>query len=68
MQELALNFLTLSDLIVVPLTDDGVCYKGLIDLKNTLNQIFRLVNKRTAPIRIVLNNVKNNSVSDTIFK
>ncbi|KAF0849915.1 MAG: AAA family ATPase [Spiroplasma poulsonii] len=35
--ELSLSFLMLSDLIIAPLTDDGGCYKGVLDLKNTLD-------------------------------
>lgn len=58
MQELALNFLTLSDLIIVPLNDDGGCYKGLLDLKNTLNMACRILNKDIPPIKILLNNIK----------
>lgn len=68
MQELALNFLTLSDLIIIPLTDDGGCYKGLLDLKNTLNMACRILNKDIPPIKILLNNIKNNDVSATILK
>ncbi|MBP1525165.1 MAG: AAA family ATPase [Spiroplasma ixodetis] len=68
MQELALNFLILSDLIIIPLTDDGGCYKGLLDLKNTLNQVARNINKNVSNIKIILNNIKNNDVNTTILK
>ncbi|WDA55053.1 MAG: AAA family ATPase (plasmid) [Spiroplasma endosymbiont of Drosophila atripex] len=68
MQELALNFLILSDLIIIPLTDDGGCYKGLLDLKNTLHQVARSINKNVSNIKIILNNIKNNDVNITILK
>lgn len=67
-QELAISFLMLSDLIIAPLTDDGGCYKGILDLKNTLNHIAKIINKEPSNIRILLNNVKNNDVTETILK
>ncbi|PWF94173.1 CobQ/CobB/MinD/ParA nucleotide binding domain protein [Spiroplasma poulsonii] len=38
-QELALNFLLISDLIVVPINSGSGSYKGIVDLQNTLNYI-----------------------------
>ncbi|WP_158613907.1 ParA family protein [Spiroplasma endosymbiont of Megaselia nigra] len=67
-QELGLSFLMLSDLIIVPLTDDGGCYKGVLDLKNTLNHISKIINKEPPNIKILLNNVKNNDVTKTILE
>ncbi|MFJ1522335.1 MULTISPECIES: ParA family protein [Spiroplasma] len=67
-QELAISFLMLSDLIIAPLTDDGGCYKGVLDLKNTLNHIAKIINKQPPNIKILLNNVKNNDVTETILE
>lgn len=44
-QELALNFLLLSDLILVPINSGSASFKGLLDLKNTLNKICREENR-----------------------
>ncbi|WDA54697.1 MAG: AAA family ATPase [Spiroplasma endosymbiont of Drosophila atripex] len=46
----------------------GGCYKGLLDLKNTLNQVARIINKNVSNIKIILNNIKNNDVNITILK
>ncbi|WP_424527567.1 ParA family protein [Spiroplasma endosymbiont of Glossina fuscipes fuscipes] len=67
-QELAISFLMLSDLIIAPLSDDGGCYKGVLDLKNTLNHIAKIINKKPPNIKILLNNVKNNDVTETILE
>ncbi|KAF0849762.1 ParA family protein [Spiroplasma poulsonii] len=66
--ELSVSFLMLSDLIIAPLTDDGGCYKGVLDLKNTLNYIAKIINKEPPNIKILLNNVKNNDVTETIWE
>nr|WP_281268880.1 ParA family protein [Spiroplasma phoeniceum] len=67
-QDLGISFLMLSDLIIAPLTDDGGCYKGVLDLKNTLNHIAKIINKEPPNINILLNNVKNNDVTETILE
>ncbi|MBH8623319.1 MULTISPECIES: ParA family protein [Spiroplasma] len=66
--ELSVSFLMLSDLIIAPLTDDDGCYKGVLDLKNTLNYIAKIINKEPPNIKILLNNVKNNDVTETIWE
>lgn len=58
MQELALNFLIISDLVVIPINNGIGSYKGLLDLKNSLNYICRKENREVPKLKILLNNVK----------
>ncbi|WJG71454.1 chromosome partitioning protein (plasmid) [Spiroplasma ixodetis Y32] len=59
-QELAISFLLMSDLIIVP-TNDGInSIKGIIDLKNTLNYFSEKIKKKTLPFKIIFNQVKDN--------
>ncbi|WP_210378588.1 ParA family protein, partial [Borreliella garinii] len=66
-QELALNFLILSDLIVIPINSGSGSFKGLIDLKNTINQICRQENREAPNMKIVFNNIKDNENTKFIF-
>ncbi|MBP1526513.1 MAG: AAA family ATPase [Spiroplasma ixodetis] len=66
-QELALNFLILSDLVIIPINSGSGSFKGLVDLKNTLNQICRQENREVPPIKIVFNNIKDNENTSFIF-
>ncbi len=50
-QELALNFLILSDLVIIPINSGAGGFKGLVDLKNTLNQLHRQKNRRSTTTR-----------------
>lgn len=59
-QELAISFLLMSDLIIVP-TNDGInSIKGIIDLKNTLAYFAKKIKKQTLPLKIIFNQVKDN--------
>jgi len=46
--ELSLNFLLISDLILIPINSGLGSYKGIVDLKNTLNYIIN-IDKRDMP-------------------
>ncbi|MFX4057921.1 MAG: hypothetical protein EHV01_006415 [Spiroplasma sp. hy2] len=51
----------LSDLIIVPINDGINSVKGVLDLKNTLNNFCRLTNKNVPLINIIFNQVKDNN-------
>ncbi|WP_425381813.1 hypothetical protein [Spiroplasma endosymbiont of Polydrusus pterygomalis] len=57
-QALALNFLILFDLVIIPINSDLGSFQDLVDLKNTLNQIYRQENKKVLSIKIIFNNIK----------
>ncbi|MBW3059318.1 ParA family protein [Spiroplasma poulsonii] len=59
--ELSVSFLMLSDLIIVPINDGINSVKGVLDLKNTLNNFCRLTNKNVPLINIIFNQVKDNN-------
>ncbi|WP_158613945.1 ParA family protein [Spiroplasma endosymbiont of Megaselia nigra] len=59
-QELAISFLLISDLIVVPTNDGLNSIKGIIDLKNTLNHFAKKIKKEILPFKIIFNQVKDN--------
>ncbi|AXF97283.1 ParA family protein [Spiroplasma phoeniceum] len=67
-QELGLSFLTLSDLIIIPINSGIGSYKGIIDLKNTLNVICRKNNRNIPKINIILNNIKDNENTATVLE
>lgn len=68
MQELALNFLLISDLIIIPINNGIGSYKGLLDLKNTLNHICRKENREVPKLKIILNNIKDDEDTILIYK
>lgn len=67
-QELAINFLTISDFIIIPINAGNGSYKGLIDLKNTLNYVCRLNNRDLPSIKVIFNNIKDNENTSFIYK
>jgi len=67
-QELALNFLIISDLIMIPINNGIGSFKGIIDLKNTLNYICRQENITVPNLRIIFNNVKEDEDTIEIYK
>lgn len=67
-QELALNFLLLSDLILVPINSGSASFKGLLDLKNTLNKICREENREVPNMKIIFNDIKDNANTSLMFK
>lgn len=64
--DLALNFLILSDLIIIPVNDGLGSFKGLIDLKNTLNYICQKEQRKIGKILITLNNIKSDNNTQQI--
>jgi len=68
MQELALNFLIISDLIIMPINNGLGAFKGILDLKNTLNHICRQENINVPILKIVFNNVKEDEDTIEIYK
>lgn len=57
----------MSDLVIIPINSGSGSFKGLVDLKNTLNQICRQENRDVPPIKIVFNNIKDNENTSFIF-
>ncbi|WP_174480316.1 AAA family ATPase [Spiroplasma endosymbiont of Danaus chrysippus] len=65
--ELSLNYLLISDLILIPINSGIGSYKGIVDLQNTLNYITN-INKRYMPIiKLVFNNIKDNENTSNIL-
>ncbi|WP_416375552.1 ParA family protein [Spiroplasma citri] len=67
-QELAINFLIISDFVIIPINAGNGSYKGLIDLKNTLNYVCRLNNRDLPSIKVIFNNIKDNENTSFIYK
>ncbi|WP_252320413.1 ParA family protein [Spiroplasma endosymbiont of Lariophagus distinguendus] len=66
--ELAINFLIISDLIMIPINNGIGSFKGILDLKNTLNYICRQENITVPNLRIIFNNVKEDEDTIEIYK
>ncbi|WP_215825417.1 ParA family protein [Spiroplasma endosymbiont of 'Nebria riversi'] len=66
--ELAVNFLIISDLVIIPINNGLGAFKGILDLKNTLNHICRQENITVPTLRIVFNNVKEDEDTIEIYK
>ncbi|MBH8623371.1 MAG: ParA family protein (plasmid) [Spiroplasma poulsonii] len=66
--ELAINFLIISDLIIMPINNGLGAFKGVLDLKNTLNHICRQENSNVPILKIVFNNVKEDEDTIEIYK
>ncbi len=65
--ELSLNYLLISDLILIPINSGIGSYKGIVDLQNTLNYITN-IDKRDMPvIKLVFNNIKDNENTSNIL-
>ncbi|GAA6238911.1 MAG: ParA family protein [Spiroplasma phoeniceum] len=67
-QELALNFLLISDLIVIPINSGSGSYKGIIDLQNTLNYICQQEKREIPEFKFILNNIKDDENTSFIIK
>ncbi|PTQ58134.1 ParA family protein [Spiroplasma poulsonii] len=67
-QELALNFLLISDLIVVPINSGSGSYKGIVDLQNTLNYICQQEKREIPVFKFILNNIKDDENTSFIIK
>lgn len=68
MQELALNFLIVSNLIIMPINNGLGAFKGIIDLNNIINKVCRKENAKVPPYKIVFNNVKENENTVEIYE
>ncbi|WP_252321068.1 ParA family protein, partial [Spiroplasma endosymbiont of Lariophagus distinguendus] len=66
--ELSLNFLILSDLVIIPINDALRAFKGILDLKDNINKICKQENRKTPNMKIVFNNVKESFNFVTIEK
>ncbi|WP_215827018.1 ParA family protein [Spiroplasma endosymbiont of 'Nebria riversi'] len=66
--ELAVNFLIISDLVITPINNGLGAFKGILDLKNTLNNICRQENITVPILRIVFNNIKEDEDTIEIYK
>lgn len=56
----------MSDLIIIPVNDGLGSFKGLIDLKNTLNYICQKEQRKIGKILITLNNIKSDNNTQQI--
>ncbi|AXF97297.1 ParA family protein [Spiroplasma phoeniceum] len=66
--DLSLNWLIFSDLIVIPTNCDSTSFKGILDLNNNLDLIITEL-KRSKPIlKIVFNNISDNDNRAKIMK
>ncbi|WP_353307253.1 hypothetical protein [Spiroplasma ixodetis] len=66
--ELAMNFLIISDLIMIPINNGIGSFKVILDLKNTLNYICRQENINVPNLRIIFNNLKEDEDTIEIYK
>ncbi|WP_158613922.1 ParA family protein [Spiroplasma endosymbiont of Megaselia nigra] len=65
--DLSLSFLLISDLILIPINSGSGSYKGIIDLKNTLELISKKEKLELSNIKIVFNNVKTDKYIKFIY-
>ncbi|RUO86604.1 ParA family protein [Spiroplasma endosymbiont of Megaselia nigra] len=65
--EMSLNWLILSDLILIPTNDAMRSFKGILDLRDNLNVICRQEKRNIPDIKIIFNNIKENINTATIL-
>nr|CAI94243.1 SOJ-like transmembrane protein [Spiroplasma citri] len=65
-QELAISFLLISDLIVSPVSSGNAGCKGLLDLRNLLNKLCREYNFNVPSLKVIINDVNENDNLDNI--
>lgn len=58
--DLSLNWLIFSDLIVVPTNCDSTSFKGILDLNNSLELIINDLKRSKPLLKIVFNNINDN--------
>ncbi|BET39514.1 hypothetical protein SAP269_21030 [Spiroplasma ixodetis] len=63
-----MNFLIISDLIMIPINNGIGSFKVILDLKNTLNYICRQENINVPNLRIIFNNLKEDEDTIEIYK
>lgn len=66
--ELAINFLITSNLVIMPINNGLGAFKGILDLKNTINHICRQENIIVPILKIIFNNVKEDEDTIEIYK
>jgi chromosome partitioning protein len=64
---MSLNWLLLSDLIIIPTNDAMRSFKGILDLRDNLNVICRQEKRNIPDIKIIFNNIKENVKTATIL-
>lgn len=57
--ELSLNWLIISDLILIPINEGLGAFKGILDLTNTLKYICEKEKRKIPEYKILLNNIKS---------
>ena len=66
LDELSLNSLLISDLMLIPINSGLGTYNGIVDLQNTISCIAN-IDKRIIPeIKIIFNNIKGNENTNNI--
>ncbi|QED25609.1 ParA family protein [Spiroplasma citri] len=66
--DLSLNWLIFSDLIVIPTNNGSGSYKGILDLENTLTFICKKEKRGIPTLKIIFNNVKDDENTNLILK
>ncbi|RUO85803.1 hypothetical protein D9R21_06675 [Spiroplasma endosymbiont of Megaselia nigra] len=66
--ELSLNYLLISDLILIPINSGLGSYKGIVDLQNTLNYITGIDKREMPIIKLIFNNIKDNENTSNILE
>ncbi|ALA98597.1 hypothetical protein SKUN_001746 (plasmid) [Spiroplasma kunkelii CR2-3x] len=56
---MSLNFLLISDLILIPINEGLEAFKGILDLTNTLKFICEKEKRKVLKYKILLNNIKS---------
>jgi len=66
--DLSLNWLIFSDLIIVPTNCDSTSFKGILDLNNNLELIITELKRNKPILKIVFNNISDNDNRTKIMK
>ncbi|WP_186823500.1 ParA family protein [Spiroplasma phoeniceum] len=66
--DFAINWLIMSDLILIPINDGIGSYKGILDLENTLTFICKKEKRGIPTLKIIFNNVKDDENTNLILK
>lgn len=66
--DFAINWLIMSDLIIVPINDGVGSYKGILDLESTLTFICKKDKRDLPTLKIIFNNVRDDENTNLILK
>lgn len=66
--DFALNWLIISDNIIIPINDGMGSFKGILDLENTLKYICKKENRSLPKMLMIFNNVKDEEETNKILE